>query len=223
MPTQITITAYRFSELEGQAKDRAREKLSEWRTDHEWWDDIYEDAKERGKELGFEIDDIRFKGFWSQGDGASWTGYIDLLTYIEKHADSESASFGKDMILCELMRNDWVCKTVNVGRQNYRHYCHSSTMISDHTEWEDREYISADVVLLDGVMQGASVKQLGESFDVNEHVEHWVVRAFNDAKEFADDIYSLLGKEYESLVSDESLSDFADLCEYLFDEDGRML
>lgn len=42
--------------------------------DYDWWDCVYEDAKEIGKILGFYIDDIYFSGFSCQGDGACFEG-----------------------------------------------------------------------------------------------------------------------------------------------------
>ena len=83
MPEQMTTTVYKFNELEGRDKERARNKLAEWATDHEWYESVYGLAREDGAKRGFEIDDIRFSGFWSQGDGASWTGSVDVKQFLE--------------------------------------------------------------------------------------------------------------------------------------------
>jgi len=44
--------------------------------DHDWWDGVYEDFHHICKIMGIELDHREpcFSGFWSQGDGASWTG-----------------------------------------------------------------------------------------------------------------------------------------------------
>jgi hypothetical protein len=42
----------------------------------DWYEEIYARAKEDGPERGFNIDEIQFSGFHSQGDGASWTGTL---------------------------------------------------------------------------------------------------------------------------------------------------
>ena len=44
---------------------------------HDWWDFVYEDFKEQMKELGITVIDINFSGFWCQGDGAWFGGYVD--------------------------------------------------------------------------------------------------------------------------------------------------
>lgn len=52
----------------------------------EWWDSEYECFKQDMAEVGIEVDNIYFSGFWSQGDGACFEGKIDnLQLFIDKH------------------------------------------------------------------------------------------------------------------------------------------
>ena len=51
-------------------KEKVLEKMHDINTSHDWYDFIYYDAKEIGKILGFDIENIYFSGFSSQGDGA---------------------------------------------------------------------------------------------------------------------------------------------------------
>lgn len=51
------------------------EKYSPW---HDWWEDSFDTFKELGEAFGFDITDIDFSGFSSQGDGACFEG---TLTY----------------------------------------------------------------------------------------------------------------------------------------------
>ena len=222
MPTEITITAYEFNELQETAKKRAREKLVELVTSYNWWDIVYEDAKADAKELGFDIEDIRFSGFWSQGDGASWTGYVDLLVFIEKHADKESATLGQDMTLCELMRNGWVFTRMEINRRSF-HYAHENTMNYEYESYDLDSIRDTPQVLEKGIMAGASVSQLLDSFDVDAHIDTWLEKAHDAAKDYARKIYRQLEAEYEGLVTDEYLTEFAAANEYLFDAQGRSL
>lgn len=41
-----------------------------------WYENVFEDAKTIGALMGFVIRDIGFSGFWSQGDGAHFTGFF---------------------------------------------------------------------------------------------------------------------------------------------------
>ena len=42
----------------------------------EWWEYLWEQEKEELEAMGFEAKDFRYSGFWSQGDGASFTGHV---------------------------------------------------------------------------------------------------------------------------------------------------
>ena len=70
-----TIKTFTFDELSDEAKEKAIDTCRYWNTKNmEWWDYIYDDAKEVGKLLGIEINNIWFSGFCSQGDGACFEG-----------------------------------------------------------------------------------------------------------------------------------------------------
>jgi hypothetical protein len=224
MPTEITIMAYKYEELEGRAKDKAREKLTEWATNHDWWDGVYDIAKEDGQAKGFDIDDLRFSGFYSQGDGCHWTGRIDVRTFLEANLDERSAWYGEDIILLELWKEGWVDRYVQVHNRSYR-YCHSGGM--SMSDYPDNALESLDedddAVLKQGVMQGANVYQLSNSFNYDQRIIEWCDEALKQARKFADEVYKNLQDEYEHLTSDESLTEFAGANEYLFDERGNML
>jgi hypothetical protein len=68
------ITICTFDDLSDAAKEKAREWYREASSDDQWWDSTYEDAKTIGALMGVTVDDIGFSGFWSQGDGAHFTG-----------------------------------------------------------------------------------------------------------------------------------------------------
>jgi hypothetical protein len=64
------------------------DKHRDWNVEHiDWWDCTYDDFVEYAAERGFTTDhkNISFSGFWSQGDGASFTGSIDVPTFIKFH------------------------------------------------------------------------------------------------------------------------------------------
>ena len=69
----VRIEAYKITELESSAKERALAWLEEG-LDYEWWNSVYDDAKAVGKCLGIEVDDIYFSGFYHQGSGCCFSG-----------------------------------------------------------------------------------------------------------------------------------------------------
>ena len=72
---------FTFDELSESVKSRVLDKFRDINVNYdEWCDYIFDDFQEVAKRLGFDINrkDIRFTGFYSQGDGASFTGSLIL-------------------------------------------------------------------------------------------------------------------------------------------------
>ena len=71
MPTQRTITVYKFNELSENAKKTAIEKNRNWHvSDSNWYEYTLESWKQLLSSIGIENAEIQFSGFSSQGDGA---------------------------------------------------------------------------------------------------------------------------------------------------------
>lgn len=80
-----TTTIYTFAELleleknkkiSSQAMDKVRSYLQDVATDGDWYDYVYGVWKEALEQIGFGDIDISFRGFCSQGDGASFTAKV---------------------------------------------------------------------------------------------------------------------------------------------------
>jgi len=78
------IKLYTFEELSEEAKERALEEAPDL-TDWDWYWGIEEDFKEKMyKMYGCSVDNIYFSGFYSQGDGAGFSGDIYMGDYLKK-------------------------------------------------------------------------------------------------------------------------------------------
>ncbi len=119
----IAVTMYKFSELSDKAKDKAREHLIERVTMFDWWDMVYEDWTDKLSKLGFDNADIRFSGFWSQGDGASFTADMDLEKYIK------SCKLGNKYR--KLLNEVKLGNCSMAIKFHWINYCHSNTMQID--------------------------------------------------------------------------------------------
>ena len=51
MPSSRTITIYKFDELSDKAKEKARDWYREGALEYDWWDGVYEDAKNIGLKI----------------------------------------------------------------------------------------------------------------------------------------------------------------------------
>ncbi len=84
---EAKIKLYQYEELSEEAKQKVIENMQKDDSFlmYDWYTFIYEDFKDRMyQEYSCTVDDIYFSGFWSQGDGASFTGSISIKDYIEK-------------------------------------------------------------------------------------------------------------------------------------------
>lgn len=211
---------------------RRFERLYEAWCEHEPWDEwpqsIYEWAAEEGERRGFMIDvrtkrvpgatkddySIYWSGFWSQGDGASWVGHVDIPKWIEwmraerqRELDAgpcrpgNGTPFTDEQLLWidQGYEIDWLKARMHIRAGSG--YSHSGTMkVVDDSVWDEAAVPDDEVP--SGVFQGMSsdafVFSYGQIVDTALHDE-----AIKAARAFADEIYTMLEEEYEYLASEE--------------------
>ena len=212
-------TVYEYHELSDKAKDEVRCMLIQnWETDH-IIDFVKADAPK-----GFYIDDVRYSVTYSQGDGASWTGLINFIEYFEANPDPEN--IGEEVIIIELMRNDWIDKSAEVNQNSY-HYVHSGTMkLSDVVDYaESVEDNENNPTLVEGPMMGAEVKELFQTdyWDWAHRLDVMLERALQATKDYADIIYGQLKEDYEWQISDENIEENIYINGWRFDINGKII
>lgn len=75
---EIVRTLLKFNELNDRQKSIVIDKNYNINVEHDWYEFLLDDFKRDLKKLGFSDIEINFSGFSSQGDGASFTGVLDL-------------------------------------------------------------------------------------------------------------------------------------------------
>lgn len=229
MPQRIVKLVYDFQEmLDGEADNvfssKAVDKAREWLllavTDPDWYEYVFELWKSALAEIGFEDAEFQFSGFWSQGDGASFTATVDLpklTTFLAtKIVPSESIGLadGKEVFGSYVVHriggkpppnpeytrftSAWTVASVSVERDTHR-YSHKNTCS-----------VHSDGIYLDN--DGCSGTQaVWEDFlgDVE------TLR-----KDLCQAIYTMLEEGYEATTSDESLAETAEINGWTFDQSG---
>jgi hypothetical protein len=208
-----------FEDLSQQAKDNAIRLYGEPPDD--WYECVYGRFFEEGRNKGFIIDNIQFNGFYSQGDGASWTGWVELIRFIETYVTPEHPEFGRYTVLVELMRNAWVDPTMGVSRRSF-HYNHSGTMSYEGIKCFASLGENNGDVLEHGILQGASVHELDQAIDTERLVCELEEFAISRAKEYADEIYDALREEYEGYTSEEAFKDLIYINGWRFNNKGEI-
>lgn len=194
MPIETTIKLYKYSELTGKARDKAREKLADWNTYDGWYQFTVDDFTERLESYGFTNPEINFSGFWSQGDGLSFTsGRIDFDKLWDHLIVSQPVQKRKRFFIENLL--------VKIVRTNHR-YSHERTVSTDM----DFQYS----VFKDEHPRVA--KAINEIEEAIESLRISLCRTY----------YKELENEHEYLTSDEAIEEMSAANDYLFDEYGEM-
>lgn len=193
----IETTVYTFPELSDAAKENARtwyRKASEGDT---WWSEsVIEDAIRIGAMMGLEINQkcVYWSGFWSQGDGASFSGSycyrkgaVDLVAR-ETGNDASIVSIAKR--LQEIQRKCFYGLSAVITTNG--HHCHEYTM------------------------RASAFDRNGYEMDADTSDE--MLDCFRD---FARWIYKNLESAYEWENSDECIDEIMTINDYEFFENGK--
>ena len=81
-----TVTLYKFDELSKEAQTEAIDEHRDFLAEAFNAEHLLDDWKEKLQALGYDTVNISYSGFWSQGDGASFTApRIDLKQWLKVH------------------------------------------------------------------------------------------------------------------------------------------
>jgi len=189
-----TYTVYNYDELSDEAKKKAVEWAQEFlREDNFYFEDVQNDWQEKLKEFGFTDVKISFSGFWSQGDGASFTGKCDILKFIE--ATKQKKYYSK--LLYQVKKEN-----LDMYGESYRidnHYAHYNT-VKGTIDFEYHDARNIDLSKLEN--------ELTDSLTEFIHTE-------------SKKIYRELESAYEGYTSEESAIDCIQANEYTFLESGK--
>lgn len=203
---QTVYTLAELKEVNPRGFEAALQKLGEWVTEGaDWFEFVIDGWQEKLAELGFGYysegrtggrAEIQFSGFWSQGDGASFTAPVDLPLFIEKHYEGHEAA--------RLLRIvEAADASAKITRGSSR-YAHELTVGVEFAPWwmttEDRplkRYKRALIALEENLIE--------------------------TARGYMQDIYRDLEAEYDYRTSEEALLEMAEANEYEFYSDGGLV
>lgn len=176
------MNTLKYQDLPEDRKEQIRNKHREAGLHDDWWEYVYEDAKEIGKQFGLLIDDISFSGFWSQGDGACYKGSLRFKECDERDLPEEvrgvyQALHEVDSLLKIMDSYDYLYVRISLGGK----CTHEHNMLFEFYNESSEE---ADAV-------------------IDAHEES-ICDALRD---YARWIYKNLEKEYEYLTSDECIDE----------------
>ena len=178
-----------MQDTESEIKDELIEKHWDINVDHDWYQYTYDEFKIEMQTKGITVDEMNFTGFYSQGDGASFTGRVDMIQFLKVHGLEEhfmGATFfaGQGEL--------WADITRGTGRYCHQHSVEATLIDDTYNNFDDEVrfevYTRMEEVLND------------EWKDLEEEVN-------KICRGYMQDLYRQLRDEYEALTSKEAIWD----------------
>ena len=119
-----------YKNLSDTAKEHAFEQFQEYAVsgDYDWWENTMECWVEKLEALGIHtsLEQMHFSGFYSQGDGACFTGRINLKQFLEAHPDLKKEHAKLYMAVIPFDTRGAACEYFDLeltrhGSTNYNH------------------------------------------------------------------------------------------------------
>lgn len=205
-----TMTTYKIGDHPNKAD--VIEKHRDINVDiHDWYECTIDDWKERLGEMGFYDPDIQFSGFWSQGDGASFTS----RSVPGPHTDPDVVEAWNNLVGAAALIGETITEDLRalayggVARTNHRYY-HENTVSVDWN-WDDPPYGNYE-------LPTEGMKPFADALIAS--VERYFEDLDERVRSLCRQIYDDLEKEYEYLTSDEAVEETLEANGYDFDEEG---
>jgi hypothetical protein len=220
---------FSFSELSPEVQSKVLDKYEEeYREylDPWWYEDVVSNFESNLEDLGLENIKCNFTGFWSQGDGASFTGKVwdvekffkDALQlksneWFKYKEDIEKPHRLKDLmdVFQELGFNDKMNPLtpddfwINIERNSSSRYYHENTIAAE-----------LDV---DEPLEGRGLTP-EQNRECNKWLESLSDQITGWARTKSKELYSELEQEYTSLTSEKAIREWLKEEGYKFTEDG---
>lgn len=181
----------RWAKLSSERQEELLGKHRDVNVDHDWWDYTYDWFKEKCDAQGICVTDMSFSGFWAQGDGANFDGYVDDWPKVLKAIGRE------DFCKYDPAGNYWRFHVRSDSRYSY-----SGAMNGElEAELEENPYDEEEDPLRFTAWNLATPLTEYDLEDLREILlEH--------CRDLASDLYTALEEEYDYLTSDEVIVDW---------------
>lgn len=171
-----------------QSQDELIDKYWDINVDHDWYQYTYDEYKIEMQTKGITVAEMNFTGFYCQGDGASFTGRVDMIQFLKVHELEQrfmGATFfaGQGELWAEITRGS--------SRYSHENSVSVNLIIDSYNNYEDDSTRYQVYETMQEVMEH-------EVKDLETEVE-------DICKGYMQDLYSKLRDEYESLTSREAI------------------
>ena len=207
---QITLKLYSFNELDKEAKGKALTTHRDLNVNFDWWDDEFEDFIELCSRIGIAVikDKIKFRGFYSQGDGSGFSAKVDILkliTAIENQSWKDYAPL-----------QEFPFTTPDIDRRVLPLL--AKDILPNEPQIISRSQYYGVVVDLGIYVINEDGREHDNVFEELDKLEEWLRKIAETLNHY---LYKTLENQYDFLCSDTAIKESMLNMEYLFTADGR--
>jgi len=195
----MTLTAAELKDRDPQRFNKAYWKWVENAADYEWWEDLYSSFEAKLGAMGIYNVEATFSGFDSQGDGAAFSGRVQLTPFMERHKLDEQYP-----ALYIGVKNDG--SYVRVGYRGNNMTCRDYMMYANQTGPE-------------GIFAQLSQEAWEDLVDEQEGQAGLEDLVMEECEKLADELYRELKREYEYLTCENAFIESCELNEITFEVD----
>jgi hypothetical protein len=213
---------YSFEELSPEAQRNALDELWDINIEYsDWHEPIIEDFEGDLKELGVGDVEVSYSGFYSQGDGASFTGDVfDTKIFMSKALGLKNSEF-LDMGEEEKPEDEGSrlrADLLDIGFDTREKLTPDNFMIK--IERTSNRYSHENTI--EGRVDIEDIPEsLQDEIDIDEY-ENQIMESVTDwARSTSKDLYRKLERYYDNLRSDEEVKETIIGNDYKFDKDGN--
>jgi hypothetical protein len=206
----ITLKLYSFSQLDKQAKQKALTAYQDLNVGFDWWNDEFDDFITLCSYMGIAVnkDSIKFRGFYSQGDGSGFSALVDipkLVTAIANQSWKDYAPMQEFVFIVPVIDRRVMDLVANGLLPSEPQIISRSRQFGVVTDLGISEVIKDD-------------KTHDNIFEELDKLEEWLRSV---AEILNRHLYKSLENQYEFLTSDTAIKESILTNEYLFTADGR--
>ncbi|MEO6850894.1 MAG: hypothetical protein ABI166_09685, partial [Mucilaginibacter sp.] len=207
---KISLRLYTFNELDKDAKQKALTTYQDLNIGFDWWNDEFEDFIQLCSYMGIAVikESIKFRGFYSQGDGSGFSALVDipkLITAIANQSWKDYAPMQEFIFIVPQIDSRVMALVV-------KRLLPSEPQIIGRT----RQYGVVTNLGISEVIQDS--KTHDNIFEELDKLEEWLRSV---AEILNRHLYKSLENQYEFLTSENAIKESILTNEYLFTADGR--
>lgn len=207
---KITLRLYSFNELDVKAKQNALTTYQDLNVGFNWWEDELEDFITLCSYMGIGVikDSIKFRGFYSQGDGSSFSAMVDIPRLVSAIANQSWKDYAP--------MQEFVFIVPQVDRRAMALVASGLLPSEPQIIGRSRQYgVVTNLGISEVIKDGKTHDNIFEELD---KLEEWLRSVAEILNRY---LYQSLEKQYEYLTSESAIKESILNNEYLFTADGR--